>query len=183
MYYVYVWLNIKTNEAFYVGMGHGNRRFNIKRRNKLFQKYYEENECAVRLYDTSLNYEKALELEKQLIEELNPACNMTKGGERTDSEKISKKLKGRKLSEEHRRKLSNAARRQNKGKIINNKEVKVLDVNYKLVKRFEAKYQVGNWLHNEFGYGQNVRSAQRMADKYFKSKELFDDRFYFIQED
>ena len=52
MYYIYLWFNILTNEVFYVGMGTGGRRFQTKQRSDLFKKYYEENDCAVRLVRT-----------------------------------------------------------------------------------------------------------------------------------
>lgn len=183
MYYIYFWFNVQTNEVFYVGLGTGDRRFQTKQRSDLFKQYYEENGCAVRLVRTGLSEDEARQLEREYIAELNPCCNQTKGGERTNGKKISESLKGRVYSDEHKRHLSEAAKLQwmNNPILINNKKVVVLDESYNLVKEFDAKYKVGIWLHNELGYGKHPRAAQRKADKYFKSKELFDNRFYFVE--
>ncbi|KAB2489974.1 GIY-YIG nuclease family protein [Priestia endophytica] len=181
MYYIYQWFNIETNEIFYIGLGTGDRRFHTKQRNKLFKKYYQENNCAVRLLKTGLSEDEARKLEIKLIEELNPCCNMTKGGERTNGERISKSLKGKKHTVEHKNNVSRAISEWHQEKIRNSKEVMVLDQNLNIIKIFEAKYQVGIWLHNEFGYGKHARSAQRMVDQYFKSKEMFDNKFYFME--
>lgn len=182
-YYIYAWFNIETFEIFYIGLGKGDRRFHTKQRNKLFKNYIEINKCAVRLFKTGLNEEEARQWERILIEEFKPCCNMTRGGERTNGKKISESLKGRTFSDEHKKKLSTAAKKQwTESPIeINNKSVTVYDSKLNLIKKFDAKYHVGIWLHNEFGYGKHARSAQRIADKYFKTKELFDNRFYFVE--
>lgn len=41
--------------------------------------YYKENDCTVRIYQTNLTYDEARKMEINLIEELNPCCNLTKG--------------------------------------------------------------------------------------------------------
>jgi len=181
MYYIYFWFNVKTNEIFYIGLGTGHRRFHTRQRNKLFMKYYKENECAVRLYKIGLNINEATQLEKDLISELNPCCNISRGGDRTNGEKISKSLTGKVHSKEHRKNVSEAIKKWHKEKVRNGKKVYVLDENRNIIKTFEAKYQLGEWLHRKYDYGINNRSAQRMADKYFKTKELFDERFYFVE--
>lgn len=181
MYYIYLWFNIKTFEVFYVGLGTGDRRFQTKQRNKHFKKYYEENECAVRLVKTGLQEEDARQLERKLIEEYNPCCNMTKGGERTNGKKISKSLTGRTHTEEHRKNVSEAIKRWHQEKIRNSKQIFVFDKELNIIKTFEAKYLLGEWLHSQFGYGKHARSAQRIADKYFKNKTLFDNQFYFVE--
>ncbi|MDK8643789.1 hypothetical protein [Niallia taxi] len=179
MYYIYIWFNIDTNEIFYVGLGTGDRRFQIRQRNNLFKKYYGQNKCAVRLIKSGLQEEDARKLERVLIEELNPCCNMTKGGERTNGKKISKSLTGKTHTDEHRMNVSDAIRKWHQEKIRNSKQIIVLDKDRNIIKTFEAKYLLGEWLHNEFRYGKHARSAQRMADKYFNNKALFDKRFYF----
>ena len=183
MYYIYLWFNILTNEVFYVGMGTGDRRFQTKQRSDLFKKYYEENDCAVRLVRTGLTEDEARQIEREYIAELNPCCNQTKGGERTNEKKISKALTGRQFSDEHRQHLSEAAKIQwqNNPIKINCKEVVVLDKDKNLIKKFDAKYKVGIWLNDEFGYGKHSRAIQRKIDKYFKTRELFDNRFYFVE--
>jgi hypothetical protein len=181
MYYIYFWFNTSTLEIFYIGLGTGKRRFEVKKRNKLFLQYYQENSCAVRIYKASLQYNEARELEMDCIAELKPSCNISRGGELTNGEKISKALKGRKLSESHRKKLKYAAESQ-KRMMINSKKVVVLDKGKNIIKSFDAKYQIGIWLHEELGYGKNPRSAQRKADKCFKSGELFDGSYYFKRE-
>jgi len=182
-YYVYCWFNVRTLEIFYVGLGTGNRRYQTKKRNDLFKEYYEGNECEVLLLNTGLSEDEGVQLEKDLIKAINPCCNMTKGGERTNGRKISESLKGRLFSNQHKKNLSKATKLQwkNRSRLINNKTVVVLDKEGNIIKKFKAKYQIGIWLYEEFGYGKHARSAQRKADKYFKSKSLFEDKFYFVE--
>lgn len=188
IYYVYEWYVVETLEVFYVGMGHGDRMFctNERKRNELFNDVMSKNKCDVRIHQFNLAYDYARARERKRIAELKEIgqafCNLTPGGERTNGKKISERLKGRTLSEEHRKNLSLAAKRQwqEHPMMINNKSVAVLDDEFKLVKQFEAKYQVGIWLH-ELGYGKNSRTIQRVADKYFKSKKMFDNKFYFVE--
>ncbi|SFG70562.1 hypothetical protein [Sporolactobacillus nakayamae] len=187
MYYIYHWYNIETEEVFYVGLGTGNRRYQVKNRNKLFKAYYRKNKCDVRVYKADLSYDEGRQLEIDQIKELKPCCNMTKGGEKTDGAKISKALTGRTLTQEHRDNVSKGIQqwykeRAAEGKrTINGRKVAVLDKDMKVVRTFDAKYKVGIWLHDELGYGHDWRSAQRNADKHFKTKMLFDDKFYFVE--
>lgn len=58
MYYIYHWYNIETEEVFYVGLGTGNRRYQVKNRNKLFKAYYRKNKCDVRVYRADLSYDE-----------------------------------------------------------------------------------------------------------------------------
>lgn len=162
-YYVYCWFNVKTLEIFYVGLGTGNRRYQTKKRNDLFKEYYKGNECEVLLLKIGLSEDEGVQLEKDLIKALNPSCNMTKGGERTNGRKISESLKGRPFSDQHKKNLSKAAKLQweNRSRLINNKNVVVLDKEGNTIKKFKAKYQIGIWLHEELGYGKHARSAQR----------------------
>jgi hypothetical protein len=77
-YYVYLWINPKTQEVFYVGKGkytkYYNRAFNKhhagrceNKRAKLIQEGYK-NEDIVHLVADSLSEEQSLRLEAQLIE-------------------------------------------------------------------------------------------------------------------
>lgn len=182
-YYVYFWFNIDSFEIFYIGMGHGDRRFNIKKRSTEFKEYYRSNRCTVRIYESGLEYDEARQLEVKLIEKYNPCCNKSSGGERTNAELISKKLKGRKLSESHKKNLSKAAKKQWRKNPIKSicKEVIVLDKNKEIVKRFDRKYKVEEWFYEQ-GYASSKRTAQRILAPYFKSKELWSNRYYFILE-
>lgn len=181
--YAYMWFNIDTFEIFYIGIGTGDRRFNVRNRSPLFKEYYESNNCAVRIYERGLSDLEAKRLEKELIAKYNPCCNQTKGGERTDGKKISEALKGRTLSEEHKKNLSIAAKKQweNKPIMINNKQVIVFDKVTKDFYYFEAKYKVGEWLHKEFDISKNPRSAERKVRPLYKSGGAFNNRFYFIE--
>lgn len=185
MYYIYHWFNVDTNEVFYVGLGTGNRCDQVRNRNRLFKSYYRKNNCSVRIYKDGLTYDEGRQLEMDQIELLKPCCNMTKGGEKTNGAKISKALTGRTLSQKHKDNVSRGIKqwykeRATEGKrTLNGKKVAALDRDRNIVQTFDAKYKVGIWLHKEHGYGNNERSAQRKADKYFKTKELFDERFYF----
>jgi hypothetical protein len=183
MYYIYFWFNVKTNEVFYVGYGSGDRRFQIKQRSQLWKRYYSENDCSVRLIHSGLSEEEARKFERHYIEVINPCCNQTRGGERTNGKKISESLKGRTFSDEHKKNLSKAAKLQwiENPIVINNKKVAVRDKDFNLIKEFDAKFQVGIWLHDELGYGKHARAAQRKADKYFKSKDLFDGKFFLVE--
>lgn len=84
MFYVYEWYNVNTNEIFYVGKGIGNRYKQISKRNKKFQQYYENNECAVRIVKYFELEEEALNYEHQLIIALKAknqcSCNLDNGG-------------------------------------------------------------------------------------------------------
>jgi hypothetical protein len=182
-HYAYLWFNVDTNEIFYVGIGTGDRMFHLKQRSDKFKEYYNYNSCDVKVYKSGLTEDEARQLERELIAKYKPCCNQTPGGERTNGKKISESLKGRKFSDEHRKNLSKAAKEQWKNNpiLVNNKEVAVLDKEGNQIRKFDAKYHVGIWLHKEFGYGKHPRAIQRKVDKYFKSGELFDGKYFFVE--
>ena len=144
-YYTYVWFNVETLENFYVGMGTGLRRFEIKKRNFRFNRYFQSNNCAVRLYKTGLFKDEARQLEIELMAQYYPCCNLTRGGEYSNGKKISEALKGRTLSKQHKISLSVAGKESWKyrDRAIHGKRVAVLNKEKVILKEFEAKYKVG----------------------------------------
>ena len=80
MFYVYEWYNVDTDEVFYVGKGTGNRYKQTSKRNKKFQQYYENHECAVRivkyfeLEEDAFNYGLIAEVSEMILE--NPGVDM-----------------------------------------------------------------------------------------------------------
>lgn len=84
MFYVYEWYNIDTEEIFYVGKGCGNRYKQTRKRNALFQQYYENNNCDVRIIRYFEDEITALEYEYKHIQELKTQgqcqCNIDEGG-------------------------------------------------------------------------------------------------------
>lgn len=183
IFYVYIWKNKKTKEIFYVGLGSENRYKQTKQRNELFKKYYRNNKCKSYIYKKELDINEARQLEKELISKYKPCCNMTRGGERTNGPLISERLKGRIFTEEHRKKLSKATKLQWEEGVFdkNCKHVMVLDENRNIIKEFNSKYKIGKWLHEEFEYGKHARSIQRRIDPYFKTNELFDEKYFFVE--
>lgn len=83
-YYVYEWFIIDTKEIFHVGMGSGNRMFNITSRNDYFKRIINKHKCDVRIYKNNLTQEEAYLLEKERIrqlKEINQAkTNFHEGG-------------------------------------------------------------------------------------------------------
>ncbi|MGG3623632.1 hypothetical protein ABES25_08775 [Bacillus gobiensis] len=55
-------------------------------------------------YGSNLSIDEAVLLERDLIAQLKPCCNISKGGDRTNGEKISKALTGKSHTSEHKRK-------------------------------------------------------------------------------
>lgn len=84
MFYVYAWYNVKTKEIFYVGKGTGNRYKQIRDRNKLFIKYYDNNVCCVKIMKYFEHEEDAFEYEHKHITRLKKigqcCCNLDNGG-------------------------------------------------------------------------------------------------------
>lgn len=83
-YYVYEWFNKSNNYIFYVGKGCGNRCTEVRRRNKSFLKYIEENECSYRIIKENLLEDEAFALEKDMIMKYRKlgycCCNFDDGG-------------------------------------------------------------------------------------------------------
>jgi hypothetical protein len=80
-HYVYAHLNPKTGEFYYIGSGHSNRCNQIVQRNEYWKKYFNEHGMLVKLIDYYLTKEQAIEIEKELIQAINPICNIMLGGE------------------------------------------------------------------------------------------------------
>lgn len=84
MFYVYEWFNVKTKEIFYVGKGVGNRYKQIRKRNKLFLDYIQNNDCDVRIIKYFDSEEEAFSYEYDRIVKLKSKkqcmCNLDNGG-------------------------------------------------------------------------------------------------------
>ena len=128
-FYVYIYYDPRNNKPFYVGKGKGDRykehlkstahTFFIRTINKIRREGFEP---IITIYDDGLNEEEAFSIEKDLIQKygrrdlgLGFLCNLTNGGEGVSgaswklSEETKKKMseasKGKPKSEEHRNKL------------------------------------------------------------------------------
>lgn len=113
-------------EPFYVGKGSKDRGFKIKnkrRSNFLLNKIHKTGTPLIIIYKKGLSEKKAFNIEKELIKRIGrrdlktgPLCNLTDGGEGISGHshssetkvKISKTHKGIKLTEDHKKKLSEA---------------------------------------------------------------------------
>ena len=81
LFYVYQWVNTDTNEVFYIGKGIKGRAWTKHNRNSLFKDYIKNNphyKVEILKY-FELEQDAFLEEEKR-ISELNPCCNIAKGG-------------------------------------------------------------------------------------------------------
>lgn len=83
-FYVYEWYNTKTNEVFYVGKGCRDRYKQIRKRNKFFLEYYQNNKVDVRIVKYFDDEKEAFEYEQKLTEDYRKkgecACNLIDGG-------------------------------------------------------------------------------------------------------
>lgn len=83
MFYVYEWFIKNTNEIFYVGKG-TNKRYKIKKHNKLFNYILENNDCESRIIKYFETEKEAFDYEYQRINELwsigQCKANIYKGG-------------------------------------------------------------------------------------------------------
>lgn len=93
-------------------------------------------------------------------------------------EKIRQAAKKHNASIEMRQKLREA---NLGGNNASSKAVLVLDKNLEVMKRFEAKYMVEFWFHEE-GFTTSKGMARKILAPYFKSKELWNNKYYFILE-
>lgn len=84
MFYVYAWYNVKTKIIFYVGKGTRERYKQVRKRNRLFKKYYAENECDVKIIKYFESEQEALAYEHKHIVRLKKKgqcmCNLDDGG-------------------------------------------------------------------------------------------------------
>jgi hypothetical protein len=120
---VYIHKRLDTNEVFYVGIGKDSKRAYTKSsRNKHWHSIVKKAGYEVIILFDALSYEEASTKEKELIKQYGRAdlkegslVNMIDGGDGTlgfvqskeQLEKLSKIRKGRKLSEDHKKKLIN----------------------------------------------------------------------------
>lgn len=83
-FYVYEWFNKDNQEVFYVGKGCKNRKSQIRKRNKLFQDYYNTHNCDNRIIKYFDNEQEAFLFENKRIIELKQknqcCCNLDDGG-------------------------------------------------------------------------------------------------------
>ena len=142
-YYVYEWFIVNTGEIFYVGKGCGNRVTSMKDRNEYFKNIRKKYDCNYRIVKDNLEEDEAYEYELEYGKELKSkglarACYVLRKTNKYVSnatkKKISKTLSGRKstrkgthLSEEHKRKLSEAHKgkklsEEHKAKIIESRK-------------------------------------------------------------
>lgn len=103
-FYVYIHVKPNDGEIFYVGKGKGYRVYSKHGRNKFWKNIVNKYGLDIFILENNLTEEEAFELEEKYIEsigrrDLNTGTlvNMTNGGEG---------MMGRKLSEEHRQKIS-----------------------------------------------------------------------------
>lgn len=84
MFYVYEWYNKENGYIFYVGKGCGKRYVQTRKRNLLFRKYLNDNECSSRIIKYFTNEDEAFKFEKSRISKLKAknqcSCNLAEGG-------------------------------------------------------------------------------------------------------
>lgn len=69
MFYVYEWFIVETGEIFYVGKGTG-KRYQVKKRNQIFNSYLSNYNCDVRIIQYFDDEEESFRYEERRIEEL-----------------------------------------------------------------------------------------------------------------
>lgn len=117
-YKVYVHQRASDGEIFYVGKGRRWRENQKHNRNQHWHNIVNKHGLLVVVVASNLTNKEACVFEKLLIKELsktNKLVNCTLGGEGaegyTHSEEAKAKMRGRKFSEEHRKKLSEAKKK------------------------------------------------------------------------
>ena len=128
MAYVYRHIRLDKNEPFYIGVGNDkykSRSRNKTRRNDIWKSIASKTDYEVEILIDDLSYNQALEKEKEFIAlygRINlrngTLANLTDGGDgtigvkRTEEykEKVRKTLTGKKLSETHRKNISNGCK-------------------------------------------------------------------------
>lgn len=121
-YYVYVHLNPKTKEIFYVGIGKGNRAWNQwAGRNKFWENYVNKHGFEVELISENLTRKQAEKIEISLIAELGrrqideggTLVNRSSGGEGSTGYTHTEEFK-QKLSEDRKGKCTRKERQLSK---------------------------------------------------------------------
>lgn len=117
-FYVYVHKRADTLEPFYVGKGTRRRAWNCSSRSSYWKRIKEKHGHIVEILYSDLEEQHAFDLEILTIQEYRAdgftLCNLTDGGEGASGQvktaetklKHSKAMRGRKLSVEHRLKIS-----------------------------------------------------------------------------
>lgn len=124
IFYVYLHRRKTDKKVFYVGKGKHKRAFDVKKRNEYWLRTYEKHGLIVDIAFDNLSEQEAFQVEMDTILEFryfdHPLTNMTDGGEGCSGQKQSEqtrlkrsvKMKGRKLSSEHVRKISENSKLQ-----------------------------------------------------------------------
>lgn len=132
-----------SNEVFYVGIGGVKSRAYITRgRNKHWIAVVKKVGYEVDILIEGIDWKEAVNKEKELIElygrrdlGLGTLVNMTDGGDGLENpseevrEKISRSHKGKKFSEEHKRKLSEARTGKKRGPLSEEHKKKISEAN------------------------------------------------------
>ena len=125
MFYIYEWFNVDTNEVFYVGKGVYNR-YKVKKRNKKFNEYLENNNCDVRIIERYENELMCFKREEELIEEYKNKgqcqCNLIFGGNGGVKNYWTKELK-EKMSKENPMKSKEQRKRMSINNPMKNPEI------------------------------------------------------------
>lgn len=143
MYYLYRHIRLDKNEVFYIGIGKINTNYNTfkcnyqrafakkKSRNEHWKSIIAKTDYKVEIIFHCNGIEEIQEKEREFIKLYkNTLCNQTDGGLGIKSYKhtgftkkrISETMKGRKLSEEHRKNIN---KRKNKSIIMFNDEQQI----------------------------------------------------------
>lgn len=118
-YYVYIHRRLSDNKVFYVGKGRNNRAYSPHGRNTRWTNTVNKHGLVVEIVYDNLYEIEAFALEKETVLEMryhfqSTICNMTDGGEGVPgykwdkSKHVSSKQIGRKLTQEHKDKISQA---------------------------------------------------------------------------
>ena len=117
-YYVYVHLKADTLQPFYVGKGLGRRAWDKSHRSRFWKFIVAKHNRVVKLLHENLTEKEAFVLEATTIALFGKynLCNFTNGGEigptgHKHSEESIKKMKGRIVSPETRKRMGDARRR------------------------------------------------------------------------
>lgn len=129
-YYLYFHYTKDSNQLFYVGIGRGRRAFKFHDRNIFWNNVFKKHGVIVDIVITNLSFEIACALEIMLIYQIGrrdlrtgPLVNIADGGvypkhAQSSKMKMSKSRKGRKLTEEWKRKIRENASKFWTGKTI-----------------------------------------------------------------
>lgn len=80
-HYIYFHRNPETKEIFYIGLGKYNRCNQLRPRNRYWKHYFNKHGMEVEIVLAGLSLCEASLKERQLIEQHQPRCNITFGGE------------------------------------------------------------------------------------------------------